>query len=73
MNRWQQRERKGKEARRFLNRCDIAQNQIKFGFNPPIVNGMGQCSGCRNPDDGELESKCRTCRYNEYFVEGVGA
>lgn len=73
MNIWQQREKQGRDTRKFLKRCEVAQNQARFGFEPPIVNGVGQCSGCRNPDDNELELQCRTCEHNEYFAEEVGA
>ena len=59
-----------KDLKRFLKKCETAVRQIKFGFKPPIVNGFGQCSGCYNPDDGQLEEQCRVCPYNEYFVEG---
>lgn len=73
MNIWQQREQRSKNTRKVIKKCEAAQNQIKFGFEPPLVNSIGQCSGCRNPDDGELESQCRGCQHNEYHVEEVGA
>ena len=56
---WQRIEKQTKDLKRFLK-----------NFEPPIVNGFGQCSGCYNPDDGQLEEQCRGCPYNEYFVEG---
>lgn len=73
MNIWQQRQQEEKETRRFLKKCPTALAQVKFGFKPPVINGMGKCSGCYNPDDGQMESQCRGCRFNEYFIEEVGA
>ena len=67
---WQRIEKQTKDLKRFLKKCESAVRQIEFGFEPPIVNGFGQCSGCYNPDDGQLEEQCRGCPYNEYFVEG---
>lgn len=70
---WQRRQQDEKEARKTLKKCETAKRQNDFGFEPPVINGMGQCSGCRNPDDNVLEPKCRGCRHNEYFIEEVTA
>lgn len=73
VTKWQRIEKQSKELKRFLKKCGAAVRQVKFGFKPPIVNGFGQCSGCYNPDDGQMEQECRECPYNEYFTEGVTA
>ena len=49
----------------------MAKQYAGCGFKEPVINGMGQCSGCRNPDDNELESYCCTCEHNEYFIGEV--
>lgn len=72
MNIWQQREQQGKDTRKALKKCPVNLKYIGCGFRPPVVNGMGKCSGCYNPDDGQMESQCRECQHNEYFEE-VGA
>lgn len=66
-------EKQTRETRSVLKKCVTAQNQIKFGFKPPIINGRGQCSGCYNPDDDRMESACRNCQHNEYYIEEVTA
>ncbi len=71
VTKWQQIEKQSKKLKRFLKKCMVAIRQAKFGFEPPIVNGFGKCSGCYNPDDGQMEQDCRVCPYNEYFTEGV--
>ena len=73
VTKWQRIEKQSKELKRFLKKCEAAVRQVKFGFKPPIVNGFGQCSGCYNPDDGQMEQDCRACPYNEYFTKGVTA
>lgn len=73
VTKWQRIEKQSKELKRFLKKCEAAVRQVKFGFKPPIVNGFGQCSGCYNSDDGQMEQDCRVCPYNEYFTEGVTA
>lgn len=73
MTRWQQVEQRAKETRKALKKCQIALKWVSCGFTQSvIVNGMGECSGCRNPDDGKLEPQCEGCKHNEYFEE-VGA
>lgn len=70
MTRWQQIEQRAKETRKTLKKCPIALKWVGCGFTQTvIVNSMGECAGCRNPDDGELEAQCRGCRHNEYFEE----
>lgn len=70
MTRWKQIEQKAKETRKALKKCPIALKWVACGFTQSvIVNGMGECSGCRNPDDKELEPQCRDCKHNEYFKE----
>lgn len=64
-------EKQTRVTRLAIKKCVTAQSQIKFGFKPPVVNGRGQCSGCYNPDDGEMEQQCRECTLNEYFIEEV--
>ena len=64
MTKWQRIEKQSIELKRFLKKCEAAVRQVKFGFKPPIVNGFGQCSGCYNPDDGQMEQDCRACPYN---------
>lgn len=70
MTRWQQVEQRAKETRKTLKKCPVAIQWVSCGFAKSIiVNSMGQCSGCRNPDDGELEQRCSRCKHNEYFEE----
>lgn len=69
MTRWQQIEEREKASRRAMKKCPVAMKWVACGFGQPVINGVGQCSGCRNPDDGELESRCRGCGHNEYHVE----
>lgn len=57
-----------KAAKKALKKCDIAKEHVAFGFDVPVISSMAECSGCRNPDDNELEQQCRACRFNEYFV-----
>lgn len=71
MTKWQRIEKQRKDTTRFLKKCEVAVRHSKFGFKPPVVNGVGQCSGCYNPDDGEMEQQCRGCTLNEYFIEEV--
>lgn len=73
MTKWQRIEKQRKDTARFLKKCEVAVRQSKFGFKLPVVNGVGQCSGCYNPDDGEMEQQCRECTLNEYFIEEVRA
>lgn len=74
MTRWQLIEHRAKETRKALKKCQVAMKHVACGFSRSvIINSMGQCSGCRNPDDNELESQCRGCKHNEYFIEEVGA
>lgn len=73
MTPWEKIEKQTRMTKLFLKKCVTAQNQIKFGFSPPIVNGRGQCSGCYNPDDNRMESACRNCQHNEYYIEEVTA
>lgn len=73
MARWQQVEQRAKETRKTLKKCPIAIQWVSCGFAKSIiVSSMGQCAGCRNPDDGELEQRCSRCKHNEYFEEAVG-
>ncbi len=68
---WRRIEKQSRRMKRYIRKCGTAVRQMKFGFNPPVVNGFGQCSGCYNPDDGQMERDCRECPYNEYFTEGI--
>lgn len=63
-------EARARESRRAMKKCETASRQKAFGFREAVVNSMGTCSGCRNPDDNTLEETCRKCRHNEYFIEG---
>lgn len=63
---WQKREKQTRDTQKELKKCSINLRYIGYGFKLPIVNKMGLCSGCRNPDDGELELDCRNCKLNEY-------
>lgn len=73
MTRWQIIEQMEKKTRKALKKCPVNLYYIKCGFKPPVVNGTGQCSGCRNPDDNEMEWQCCTCCYNEYYIGEAGA
>lgn len=55
------------QARKALKNCELAQRQKKFGFKEAVISSRGECTGCRNPDDGTLDRKCKRCQYNEYY------
>jgi len=71
MTKYQQIEKRKKETNRILKKCPIRIHYDKCGFDSPIVNQSGQCSGCYNPDDKELEEDCKNCCRNEYFIEAA--
>ena len=73
MSRWDRMREREKIAKRTLKNCTIAKRYKGFGFKTPIVSSRGQCSGCRNPDDNELEPQCKVCSSNEYHIEEVRA
>lgn len=73
MSRWDLIREQEKKTKKALKSCTVAKEYKGFGFTEPIINGYGQCSGCRNPDDGELEPQCDTCSCNEYYIEEVTA
>ena len=50
-----------------LKNCELAQRHKKFGFKEAMISSRGECTGCRNPDDGTLDRKCKRCKYNEYY------
>lgn len=60
-------EERSKQARKALKNCELAQRQKKFGFKEAVISSRGECTGCRNPDDGTLDRKCKRCQYNEYY------
>lgn len=60
-------EERSKQARKALKNCELAQRQKKFGFKEAVISSRGECTGCRNPDDGALDRKCKRCQYNEYY------
>lgn len=64
---WQRIEKRRKMTVKTLNRCPVRLKYAGCGFKPPVINGIGQCGGCYNPDDGQLEFQCRGCQHNEYF------
>lgn len=64
-------EARARESKKALKHCKTAIRQKPFGFPEAFLNGRGECSGCRNPDDNKLERECRECRHNEYYTEGV--
>ena len=45
-------EERSKQARKTLKNCELAQRQKKFGFKEAVISSHGECTGCRNPDDG---------------------
>ena len=57
-------EERSKQARKALKNCELAQRQKKFGFKEAVISSRGECTGCRNPDDGTLDRKCKRCQYN---------
>lgn len=73
MTRWDLIREQEKKSRKTLKTCTMAKRYKVSGFKEPVINGRGQCSGCRNPDDGELEPQCDTCSCNEYYTEEVRA
>lgn len=73
MTRWDLIKEQEKKTKKALKSCTMAKQYAGCGFKEPVINGQGQCSGCRNPDDDELESYCCTCEHNEYFVGEVTA
>ena len=54
--RWDLIREQEKKTKKALKSCTMAKQYAGCGFKEPVINGMGQCSGCRNPDDNELES-----------------
>lgn len=60
-------EERSKQARKALKNCELAQRHKKFGFKEAMISSRGECIGCRNPDDGTLDRKCKRCKYNEYY------
>lgn len=60
-------EERSKQARKALKNCELAQRHKKFGFKEAMISSRGECTGCRNPDDGTLDRKCKRCKYNEYY------
>lgn len=54
-------EERSKQARKALKNCELAQRQKKFGFKEAVISSRGECTGCRNPDDGALDRKCNHC------------
>ena len=60
-------EERSKQARKALKNCELARRQKKFGFTEAVISSRGECTGCRNPDDGALDRKCKRCQYNEYY------
>lgn len=52
-------EERSKQARKALKNCELAQRQKKFGFKEAVISSRGECTGCRNPDDGTLDRKCK--------------
>ena len=40
MTKWQRIEKQRKDTTRFLKKCEVAVRQSKFGFKPPVVNGV---------------------------------
>lgn len=70
MTRWQQIEKKARAMRRVMKACIVVKKYTVSGFDTPVINGMGKCSGCYNPDDEQLEMQCTACPHNEYFIEG---
>ena len=64
-------EERSKQARKALKNCELAQRQKKFGFKEAVISSRGECTGCRNPDDGALDQKCKRCQYNEYYEAKV--
>ena len=60
-------EERSNQARKALKNCELAQRQKKFGFKEAVISSRGECTGCRNPDDGMLDRKCKRCQYNEYY------
>lgn len=62
-------EERSKQARKTLKNCELAQRQKRFGFKEAVISSRGECTGCRNPDDGTLDRKCKRCQYNEYYEE----
>jgi len=69
--RWDLIREQEKKTKKALKSCTMAKQYAGCGFKEPVINGMGQCFGCRNPDDNELESYCCTCEHNEYFIGEV--
>ena len=67
--RWQTIEKRANKTEKFLKKCLVAERHVKLGFKNPVVNVQGKCEGCRNPDDEQLEERCRICSYNEYYIE----
>lgn len=66
MTKWEKIKQQEKTTRKELKNCEVAKRFKAFGFKEPLVNGCGECSGCYNPDDNELEQQCRECQCNEY-------
>lgn len=65
-------EKREKETRRTLKKCEIAKRYVSCGFTKTIIiNRNGQCAGCYDPDAKELEQQCKKCKCNEYFSETV--
>lgn len=61
-------EERSKQARKALKNCELARRQKKIGFKEAVISSRGECTtGCRNPDDGALDRKCKHCQYNEYY------
>lgn len=70
MTKWQLIELRSKETRKALKKCPVALKYVSCGFaRSVIINGMGQCAGCYDPDTGEMETQCKGCSHNEYFEE----
>lgn len=69
MTKAEQIKRQKERTKRALKKCEVAINFKGFGFKTPVINRCGKCGGCYNPDDNELEQKCRTCKVNEYFID----